>query len=100
MVRWLGILFGTSLRSSVRTHRELALENLALRQTARGVESAPTAATVEGDGPDFLGRVVEALDELAEFFAAGAARDRGAVAPPGFPTLLDVEESADGPVGP
>ena len=31
MVRWLGILFGT-LRSAVRTHRELALENLALRQ--------------------------------------------------------------------
>ncbi len=31
MVRWLGILFGT-LRSSVRTRRELALENLALRQ--------------------------------------------------------------------
>src|SRR5262245_37565278 len=31
MARWLGILFGT-LRSSVRAHRELALENLALRQ--------------------------------------------------------------------
>src|SRR2546422_3852729 len=31
MVRWLGILVGT-LRSTVRTHRELALENLALRQ--------------------------------------------------------------------
>src|SRR2546426_10632325 len=31
MVRWLGILLGT-LRSTVRTHRELALENLALRQ--------------------------------------------------------------------
>src|SRR5881296_3305507 len=31
MVRWLGILCG-ALRSSVRTHRELALENLALRQ--------------------------------------------------------------------
>src|SRR6266567_8549195 len=31
MVRWLGILFGT-LRSSVRTRGELALENLALRQ--------------------------------------------------------------------
>jgi len=31
MVRWLGILLGT-LRSMVRTHRELALENLALRQ--------------------------------------------------------------------
>ena len=31
MVRWLWIVFGT-LRSAVRTHRELALENLALRQ--------------------------------------------------------------------
>jgi putative transposase len=31
MVRWLRILFGT-LKSCVRTHRELALENLALRQ--------------------------------------------------------------------
>src|SRR5262249_43665494 len=31
MVRWLGILCGT-LRSTVRTRRELALENLALRQ--------------------------------------------------------------------
>jgi hypothetical protein len=31
MVRWLGILIGT-LRGTVRTHRELALENLALRQ--------------------------------------------------------------------
>ena len=31
MVRWLEILVGT-LRSTVRTHRELALENLALRQ--------------------------------------------------------------------
>jgi transposase InsO family protein len=31
MLRWLGILFGTG-RSCLRTHRELALENLALRQ--------------------------------------------------------------------
>src|SRR5437867_6522093 len=31
MIRRLGILFGT-MRSTVRTHRELALENLALRQ--------------------------------------------------------------------
>ena len=31
MVRWLGTVLGT-LRSAVRTHRELALENLALRQ--------------------------------------------------------------------
>ena len=31
MVRWFRILIG-ALRSTVRTHRELALENLALRQ--------------------------------------------------------------------
>jgi len=31
MVRWLGIVLGT-LRSAVGTHRELALENLVLRQ--------------------------------------------------------------------
>jgi putative transposase len=31
MARWLAILVGT-VRSAVRTHRELALENLALRQ--------------------------------------------------------------------
>src|SRR5256885_6255482 len=31
MIRWVGIFFGT-LRSCLRTHRELALENLALRQ--------------------------------------------------------------------
>src|SRR5262245_17426483 len=31
MIRWLGIVLGT-LRSAVRAHRELALENLALRQ--------------------------------------------------------------------
>src|SRR2546422_7594148 len=35
MVRWLGILLGT-LRSTVRTHRELTLENLALRQQLAG----------------------------------------------------------------
>ena len=29
-------------------------------------------------------RRVEALEGLAEFFASGAARDRGAVAPSGF----------------
>src|SRR5262252_5772596 len=31
MIRWLGIILGT-LRGAVRTHRKLALENLALRQ--------------------------------------------------------------------
>ena len=31
MIRWFGVVLGT-LRSAARTHRELALENLALRQ--------------------------------------------------------------------
>src|SRR5262249_21772511 len=39
--------------------------------TARGVEGARTAATVEGDGPDLLDRVVEALEKLAELFVVG-----------------------------
>jgi len=59
----------------------------------RRVESASAAATADGDGPDLLGRAVETLEELAEFFAGGAARDRGAVALRGLPALLGMEES-------
>src|SRR5438094_134942 len=49
----------------------------------RRVEGAPAAPTADGDGPALLGRAVEAVEELAEFSAGGAARDRGAVAPSG-----------------
>src|SRR5437870_8356770 len=59
----------------------------------RRVESASATAAADGDGPDLLDRVVEALEELAEFLAGGAARDRGAVAPPGLQALLGMEES-------
>jgi len=59
----------------------------------RRVESASATAAADGDGPDLLGRAVETLEELAEFLAGGAARDRGAVAPPGLPALLGMEES-------
>src|SRR5213593_4489532 len=59
----------------------------------RRVEGAPTAATAQGYGPDLLGGVVEALEELAEFAADGAARDRGRLAPAGVQALLGVEES-------
>src|SRR5437667_780335 len=59
----------------------------------RRVESASATATADGDGPDLLGRAVETVEELAEFFAGGAARDRGAVAPPGFQAVLGMEES-------
>src|SRR5438094_6520831 len=57
------------------------------------VEGAPAAAAAHGDGPDVLGRAGEALEELAEFAADGAARDRGRLAPAGVQALLGVEES-------
>jgi len=59
----------------------------------RRVESASATAAADGDGPDLLDRVVETLEELAEFLAGGAARDGGAVAPPGLQALLGMEES-------
>src|SRR5437667_6704102 len=59
----------------------------------RRVESASATAAADGDGPDLLDRVGETLEELAEFLAGGAARDRGAVAPPGLQALLGMEES-------
>jgi len=59
----------------------------------RRVESASATAAADGEGPDLLDRVVETLEELADFLAGGAARDRGAVAPPGLQALLGVEES-------
>src|SRR5204863_857075 len=59
----------------------------------RRVEGAPAAAPADGYGPDLLGRAVEALEELAEFAAGGAARDRGRLAPAGVQALLGVEES-------
>src|SRR5438132_1089626 len=59
----------------------------------RRVEGAPAAAPADGYGPDLLGRAVEPLEELAEFAADGAARDRGRLAPAGVQALLGVEES-------
>src|SRR5262249_25892423 len=49
--------------------------------TSRRVEGAPAAAATDGNRPDLLGRAVEAVEELAEFFGGGAAGDSGAVAP-------------------
>jgi len=44
-------------------------------RAASRVESASATAAADGDGPDLLDRVVETLEELAEFLAGGAARD-------------------------
>src|SRR5438445_9130190 len=57
------------------------------------MEGTSATATADGDGPDLLGRAVEALEEFPEFFAGGAARDCGAVAPSGLQALLGMEES-------
>ncbi len=72
MVRWLRILIGT-VRASVRTHRELALENLALRQQLATWKVRRPRPRLNGNGPDLLGHPVPALEELAEFPAGGAA---------------------------
>src|SRR5437016_952968 len=61
--------------------------------TSRRVEGAPAAPTADGDGPALLGRAVEAVEELAEFSAGGAARDSGAVPPSGLQALLGMEKS-------
>src|SRR5881628_496295 len=92
MIRWLGILLRT-LRSAVRTRRELALENLALRQQLAVWKARQPRPRLTEMEPDLLDRVVETLEELAKFRVGCAARDRGAVAPPGLQALLGMEES-------
>src|SRR5262249_24093162 len=59
----------------------------------RRVAGASGPAAADEDGPDLLARSVETLGELAKLLAGGAARDRGAVAPPGLQALLGMEES-------
>src|SRR2546426_9568872 len=59
----------------------------------RRVEGARAAAAADGDGPDFLGSVVEGVDELAAYVTGGAAGDRGWLAPAGISTVLGMEES-------
>src|SRR5438128_9139890 len=78
----LGSFFGHSAPGS-HAPRVGAGESRAAAATRR-VESASATAAADGDGPDLLDRVVETLEELAEFLAGGAARDGGAVAPPGL----------------
>src|SRR6267142_6737151 len=89
MVRWLGILFGTG-RSCLRTHRELALENLALRQQLavwKAREPRPRLTRMDQIFWVLLSRV------LAAYAAGGAAGDSGWLAPAGISTVLGMEES-------
>src|SRR5207249_5607368 len=92
MVRWLGILIGT-LRATVRTHRELALENLALRQQLAVWKVRRPRPRLTAMDRIFWVNPVPALEELAEFPAGGAAGDGGGVASARIQALLGVEES-------
>src|SRR5437773_5418397 len=96
MVRWLAILFGT-LRSCLRTHRELALENLVLRQQLAVWKAREPRPRFYRDGPTVLGLPIESVDEVAGFAARGAAGDGCPAASAGISTLLGVEEST--PIG-
>jgi len=54
MVKWLGIVLET-LRSAVRTYRDLALENLALRQQLAVARAAECAAAEPGQSGGSFG---------------------------------------------
>src|SRR2546428_10547967 len=81
----------TALRGS-HAPRVGAGESRAGAATLR-MEGTSATATADGDGPDLLGRAVEALEEFPGLFAGGVARDCGSVAPSGLQALLGMEES-------
>src|SRR5882724_2745096 len=91
MVRWLAILVRT-LGSTIRTQRELALENLALRQqVAVWKVRQPRPQLTATDRLFWV--VLSRLWKNWRSSAGGAARDSGAVAPSGLQALLGMEES-------
>src|SRR5437879_12536752 len=73
--------------------RPRAREPGAAATTGR-LEGSRTAAAADGDGPNLLGFLIEAVDELATFAADSAAGGGGWLAPAGISALLGVEESA------
>src|SRR5215510_11469357 len=90
MVRWLGILFGT-LRSSVQTHRELALENLVLRQQLavwKAREPRPRLTEMDRLFWVLLSRLWTSWQHSLQLVRPDT------LAPPRVSTLLGVEESA------
>src|SRR5262245_5949350 len=96
MVRWLGILAGT-LRSSVRTHRELALENLALRQqlaVCKACQPRPRLREMDRLFWVLLSRLRTSWRHSLRLVRPENGRR---LAPARIPTVLGVEESA--PIG-
>ena len=93
MMRWLGIVVGT-LGSAVRTHRELALENLALRQQLAVWKARQPRPRLTESDRIFWVLLSRLWTELAAFVVGGPAADGDWLAPPGISTLLGVEESA------
>jgi hypothetical protein len=96
MVRWLGILFG-ALASFARTHRELAMENLALRQQLavwKARQPRPRLAETDRIFWIVLWRL---WTNWRHSLHMVRPEDRGRLAPAGIPTLLGVEESAARP---
>src|SRR5262249_48390825 len=94
-----GILIGT-LRSCLRTHRELALENLALRQQLAVWKARQPRPRLTRTDRIFRVVLSTLWTNWRAWLQGVRPRARGAVAPPGLQALLGMEESAPMGVGP
>lgn len=86
------IAIGRALALGLRGHRELVLENLALRQQLMGDETGDQAPPPAGARPAVLDRLTAHLEELAHGGGTRATRDRRGMAsrlapPPMDPTF-------------
>ena len=92
MVRWLGILFGT-LRGSVRARRELALENLALRQQLAVWKARQPRPRLTALDRIFWVVLSRAWKSWRSSLHMVRPENGGGVAPAGVQALLGAEES-------
>ncbi len=90
MCKWLKVILRT-LRSSVHNHRELALENLVLRQQLATLKIPLSAAALDRFRPFVLGGPESTLARLDECFAHSAAGYSDPLASSGFSLLLALE---------
>ncbi len=72
----LWIVVGRALALGLRGHRELVLENLALRQQLMAMKRATRRPHIAGTRPTVLDGPAASLEQLADGSGARATRDR------------------------